>query len=711
MNLDLKSYHLINPKNPSSDNYPVISFHERHMKKLENYITGKWISGDGGGDPLYHAVNGELLTHASTKGIDFRSALEYARNTGNPALRKLTFHERGRMLKALALHLREHLETFYRISFATGATRMDSWIDLEGGIGNLFSYASLRRKFPDHPYCTEGEPVSLSKGGTFMAQHILVPREGVAVHINAFNFPVWGMLEKIAVNLLAGMPAIVKPATLTCFVTEAVVREIVRSRILPEGALQLVCGSAGDLLDHIEAQDVITFTGSATTGLKLKSHPVVLAQNVPFTMEADSLNCIVLGEDVAPGQPEWELFVKEVRKEMTVKAGQKCTAIRRIMVPENKMEDAWIALRKALEQTTIGNPENEKVRMGALAGKSQREEVKNQVKKLLASSQIVYGSLDSVQLIDADAQKGAFISPLLLKNDQPFREENIHTVEAFGPVSTMMPYKTIQDAIALAKKGRGSLVCTIVTADNRLAKEFVTGAATQHGRILILNRECAKESTGHGSPLPLLVHGGPGRAGGGEEMGGVRGVYHYMQRVAVQGSPTTLTAVTNIYQQHGATTTDEKHPFKKYFEELQIGDTLITHKRTVTEADITNFANISWDHFYAHTDHTSLEGTPFERPVAHGYFILSAAAGLFVAAAKGPVLLNYGLEECRFLKPVYAGATIAVKLTCKEKLPQDKKEEQDIPKGIVKWLVEVTDETNEAVAIATILTMVRKKSD
>ena len=679
------------------------------MKKLENYITGRWISGDGDGDPLYHAVKGELITHTTTKGLDFKAALHYARTTGNPALRKLTFHERGRMLKALALHLREHLEKFYRISFATGATRMDSWIDLEGGIGNLFSYASLRRKFPDHPYCAEGEPINLSKGGSFMAQHILVPKEGTAIHINAFNFPVWGMLEKIAVNLLAGMPAIVKPATLTCYVTEAVVREIVQSGILPDGALQLICGSAGDLLDHVQAEDVVTFTGSAATGLKLKSHPKILSENIPFTMEADSLNCIVLGEDVSPGQPEWDIFIKEVRKEMTVKAGQKCTAIRRIMVPENKMEDAWIGLGKALEQTTIGNPENEKVRMGSLAGKGQREEVKNQVKKLLASSQIVYGSLDSVQLIDADAEKGAFLSPLLLKNDQPFIEESIHTVEAFGPVSTMMPYKSMPEAIALAKKGKGSLVCTIVTANNQLAREFVIGAATQHGRILILNRECAKESTGHGSPLPLLIHGGPGRAGGGEEMGGVRGVYHYMQRVAVQGSPTSLTAITNIYQQGGANTTDEKHPFRKYFEELQIGDTLITHKRTITEADIANFANISWDHFYAHTDHTSLEGTPFEKPVAHGYFILSAAAGLFVDAAKGPVLLNYGLEECRFLKPVYAGSTIGVKLTCKEKLPQDKKEEQDIPKGIVKWLVEVIDETNEAVAIATILTMVRKK--
>lgn len=680
------------------------------MKKLENYITGKWITGDGDGQSLYHAVNGEPITAVTTKGLDFQSIVDYGRRVGNPALRKMTFHERGRMLKALALHLRDHLEKFYRISFATGATRMDSWIDLEGGIGNLFSYASLRRKFPDEPFCTDGEAINLSKGGTFMAQHIMVPKEGVAVHINAFNFPVWGMLEKIAVNLLAGVPAIVKPASLTCFVTEAVVREIVLSGILPTGALQLLCGSAGDLLDQVGSQDVITFTGSASTGLKLKSHPTVLAENIPFTMEADSLNCIVLGEDVVPGMPEWDIFIKEVRKEMTVKAGQKCTAIRRIMVPENKMEDAWIALGKSLAQTTIGNPENEKVRMGALAGKDQREEVKAQVRKLLATSQLLYGSLDSVELIDADPEKGSFMSPLLLKNDQPMKDEFIHTIEAFGPVSTMMPYKSMDEAAQLARKGKGSLVCSIVTADNRLAKHFVVSAATHHGRILILNNTCAKESTGHGSPLPLLVHGGPGRAGGGEEMGGVRGVQHYMQRVAIQGSPASLTAVTNIYQPGADTIEDEKHPFRKYFEELQVGDSLTTHKRTVTEADIVQFANVSWDHFYAHTDHTSLEGTIFEKPVAHGYFILSAAAGLFVDPAKGPVLLNYGLEECRFLKPVYAGSTIGVKLTCKEKTAQDIKEENDIPKGIVKWLVEVTDETNEQVAVATILTMVRRKS-
>src|SRR5215204_7505241 len=679
------------------------------MNKLENYVLDKWIAGDGEGSALYNAVNGEVITHVSTKGLDFSSILEHGRNVGNPALRKMSFQERGRMLRALAMHLRNHLEKFYEVSYKTGATRSDSWIDIEGGIGNLFSYASLRRRFPDEPFCVDGESVILSKGGNFIGQHILVPKEGVAIHINAFNFPVWGMLEKIAVNLLAGMPAIVKPASVTSFLTQTVAKEIIASGILPKGALQLLCGSTGDLLEHVDSQDAITFTGSASTGLMLKSQPRILVENVPFNLEADSLNCIVLGDDVSPGMPEWDIFVTEVRREMTSKAGQKCTAIRRIFVPEKKMEDMWIAIGKSLSQTVIGNPENKKVKMGALAGKDQRKEVKAEVRKLLASSQIVYGSLDSVQLVDADPEKGAFMSPLLLMNQTPFHSEEAHTVEAFGPVSTIMPYKTFEESVTLAKKGKGSLVCTIVTADHHIAKDFVVSAATHHGRILILNEQSSKESTGHGSPLPLLVHGGPGRAGGGEEMGGVRGVRHYMQRVAIQGSPTIITAITNVYQAGGKTREDERHPFRKHFEELQIGDSLVTHKRTVTEADIVNFANVSWDHFYAHTDHTSLEGTMFDKPVAHGYFILSAAAGLFVDAKKGPVLLNYGLEECRFLKPVYAGSTIGVKLTVKEKIEQEQKDENDIPKGIVKWLVEVTDELNEPVAVATILTMVRKK--
>src|SRR6476660_4634624 len=677
---------------------------------LENYITGRWITGDGNGQTLYGAVTGEAIAAATTKGLDFLKILEYGRTVGNPALRKLTFHERGRMLKALALHLSAQKEKFYALSYHTGATRADSWIDIEGGIGNLFANASLRRKFPDLPYCTDGDPIGLSKAGNFMGHHLLVPKEGVAVHINAYNFPVWGMLEKCAVNWLAGVPAVVKPASITSYLTEAVAKEIIASGILPEGALQLLCGSAGDLLDHVTSQDVVTFTGSKTTGLMLKSQKRILEESVPFNMEADSLNALVLGTDVTPGSAEWDIFIKEVRKEITVKAGQKCTAVRRIFVPQHLLEDATIALGKALAQTVIGNPLNDKVRMGSLASLGQRDEVRQNVQKLLASAQIVYGSLDSLEVIDADASKGAFISPILLLNDQPFRSEAVHDIECFGPVSTIMPYEDTGEAIALVKKGKGSLCCSIVTNDDRIATEFVVGAATHHGRILVLNRENAKESTGHGSPLPLLIHGGPGRAGGGEEMGGVRGVKHYMQRVAIQGSPTTITAISNIYQPNAKGITDNIHPFRKYFEEVQIGEQIISGRRTITDADIKAFANLSWDHFYAHTDHTSLEGTLFERPVAHGYFVLSAAAGLFVDAKKGPVLLNYGLEECRFLKPVYAGTTIGVQLTCKEKIEQETKEPTDIPKGIVKWLVEVTDQNNEQVAVATILTMVRKKS-
>ncbi|HEY2647699.1 MAG TPA: phenylacetic acid degradation bifunctional protein PaaZ [Puia sp.] len=679
------------------------------MKKLGNYVTGRWIEGEGDGQILADAVSGLPLYRAGTGGLDFYDVLQYARKVGNPALRKMSFHDRGRMLKALAFHLQKHLESFYQISYQTGATRADSWIDLEGGIGNLFSYASLRRKFPDQPFCVDGDPVALGKNHTFMAQHILVPKEGVAIHINAYNFPVWGMLEKISVNLLAGMPAIVKPATCTSFLTEAVVREIHASGILPPGALQLICGSTGNLLDLLNAQDVVTFTGSASTGLKLKSNPAILRENVSFTMEADSLNCIVLGADVEPDMPEWEIFVKEVRKEIIVKAGQKCTAIRRIFVPEDKFDEMRKSISKALSQTLIGNPMNEKVRMGSLAGQDQRTEVKQKVQKLLASSHIIYGSLDSVELVDADIVKGAFMSPLLLESLNPFSENGAHDIEAFGPVSTLMPYRNSDDAIELSRKGKGSLCSTIVTSEDAIAKDYVTGAATHHGRILVLNRHDAKESTGHGSPLPMLVHGGPGRAGGGEEMGGARGIKHYMQRAAIQGSPDSITAITSVYQAHAMQKLDEKHPFKKYFEELKIGDSVHTASRLILDADIDQFADISGDHFYAHDEHGVFEDTMFERRVAHGYFILSAAAGLFVDAAKGPVLLNYGIDECRFLKPVYAGTTIAVRFTCKEKTEQDLRDERDIPKGIVKWYVDVYDETGDSVMIATILTMVRKK--
>ncbi|MBC7875369.1 MAG: phenylacetic acid degradation bifunctional protein PaaZ, partial [Ferruginibacter sp.] len=616
------------------------------MNKLENYVTGNWITGDGDGQLLYNAVTGDVVASATTKGLDFGAITAYGRTIGNPALRKMTFHERGNMLKALAIYLRNHLAKFYEISYKTGATKADSWVDIEGGIGNLFANASLRRKLPDETFCIDGESHNLGKQNSFMGTHILVPKEGVAIHINAFNFPVWGMLEKIAVNLLAGMPCIVKPATVTSYLTEAFVKEIIASGILPEGALQLVCGSAGDLLDHVTSQDVVTFTGSASTGLLLKSNSRILTESVPFNMEADSLNCIVMGEDVVPGMPEWDIFVKEIRKEMTLKAGQRCTGIRRIFVPANKMEEVWKSISSSLSQTVIGNPLNEKVRMGSLAGQSQRTEVKAQVAKLLASSQIIHGSTDSVELVDADAEKGAFMSPVLLMNELPwssvagYTTNPSHEVEAFGPVSTIMPYKNLEEAIALSKLGKGSLCSTIVTADHKQAKQYVIGAATHHGRILVLNEECAKESTGHGSPLALLVHGGPGRAGGGEEMGGLRGVKHYLQRTALQGSPTTITAITNVYQPYAKGKDPGKHPFKKYFEELQIGDQLITEKRTISSEDIDRFADLSGDHFYAHINTTDFSGTMFEQQVAHGYFIMSLAAGLFVDNYdKNPVLL------------------------------------------------------------------------
>ena len=680
------------------------------MYQLENYVYGNWIKGEDEGQILFNAVTGNSIASTSTKGIDFKNVLEYARRKGNPALRSMTFHERGLMLKALAFHLRNHLDTFYQISYQTGATKADSWVDIEGGIGNLFSYASLRRQFQDDFFCLDGEHHPLGKQNTFMGHHLLIPKEGVAVHINAFNFPVWGMLEKIAVNLLAGVPAVVKPATVTSYLTEAVVKEIIASKILPEGALQLLCGSAGDILNHVTSQDVVTFTGSASTGLMLKKNENILKENVPFNMEADSLNCIVLADDVEPTMPEWDLFIKEVRKEMTLKCGQRCTGVRRIFVPEDKVEAVQFALAKALSQTTIGNPLNEKVRMGSLAGEQQRKEVREQIQKLLASSQIIYGSLDSVEVIDADKNKGAFLSPVLLLNENPFNTKEVPEVEAFGPVSTLMPYKYFDETIALSKLGKGSLVSTIVTADKQKAKQYVLHAGTYHGRILILNNECAKENTGHGSPLPLLVHGGPGRAGGGEEMGGIRGVKHYMQRVAVQGSPNMITAVSNVYQPNADGIKTSVHPFQKYFEELQIGEQIITEKKLITAEDIDAFANLSGDHFYAHLKDTNFEGTMFEKQVAHGYLLMSIGAGLFVDSYNmNAVLLNYGIDELRFTNPVYPGTEIYIRFSCKEKIRQEKKEENDVAKGIVKWLVEIFDDTNELVGIATILTMVKKK--
>ena len=680
------------------------------MKKLNNYVTGQWRTGKGEGVPMHDAVTGDVVALSDTEGLDFAEILQYGRTTGGEVLRKMTFQERGNMLKSLALYLLKKKAAFYEVSYRTGATKVDSWIDIEGGIGNLFANASLRKLFPNQSYHVEGDPIDLSRGGKFMGHHIMVPKRGVAVHINAFNFPVWGMLEKCAVNWMAGVPAVVKPATNTSFLTEAVVREIIASGILPEGALQLINGSARSILDTVESQDVVTFTGSADTGRMLKAHPRIIQESVPFTMEADSLNASILGEDALPGTQEFDLFIKEVRTEMTVKAGQKCTAIRRVIVPEDLVEDVQIALGKALSKVTIGDPRLKEVRMGSLVSLDQVQEVRERVEELSKTASIVYGDLDKIDVVGADAKKGAFLAPIVLREDDPFNNLAVHETEAFGPVSTIMPYKNLDEAIELAKMGKGSLVSSIATNDDKIAKEYVVNAASHHGRILVLNRESAKQSTGHGSPLPYLVHGGPGRAGGGEEMGGMRGIKHYLQRTAIQGSPTTLTEITGIYQQNAKYKEAKKHPFQYHWEDIEPGMSLKTHKRTLSDSDIINFANLTWDHFYAHTDTTSLDGSIFEKRTAHGYFIIAAAAGLFVYPNKGPVAANYGLEDCRFLRPMYHGDTIYVRLTCKQKVDRDVSSAEH-PSGIVKWFVEVFDQEDELVAVATILTMVQKKQE
>lgn len=691
------------------------------MKKIPHYVLGSWKEGKEEGAPVYDAITGEVISNIAIEGLDIPEILEYGRTKGGEVLRKMTFQQRGNMLKKLALYLTKRKNEFYDLSYRTGATKVDSWIDIEGGFGNLFANASLRKLFPNQPYHVEGDPIDLSRGGRFMAHHIMVPKKGVAVHINAFNFPVWGMLEKCAVNWMAGVPAVVLPAPSSSYLAEAVARVIIDSGILPEGALQIINGTVRNILDTVESQDVVTFTGSAATGRLLKAHPRIIQEAVPFTMEADSLNASILGKDAVPGTPEFDLFIKEVRKEMTVKAGQKCTAIRRIIVPENLVEDVQIALGKALDKVTIGDPRLKEVRMGSLISRQQVEAVRNSVQDIAKEAEIVYGNLDKIETIGADAKKGAFISPILLRTNNPFENTAVHEREAFGPVSTIMPYKSLDEAVQLAQMGKGSLVSSIATYDDKIAKEYVVNAASHHGRILVLNRENAKESTGHGSPLPTLVHGGPGRAGGGEEMGGMRGVKHYLQRTAIQGSPTTLTEITGIYQQNAKYKEAEQHPFKYHWEDIQPGMSLKTHKRTITDTDIQNFANLTWDHFYAHTDITSLDGSIFEKRTAHGYFIISAAAGLFVHPNKGPVSANYGLDSIRFLRPLYHNDTIYVRLTCKEKVDRDVNNAEH-PSGIVKWHVEVFDANFEnrpdsqksekdtpLVAVATILTMVQKK--
>lgn len=677
--------------------------------RLQNYVQDQWVTSSGKATPLLHAITGEQIAEASTAGIDFADMARHAREVGGPNLRRLTFHARARMLKALAQVISAKKEEYYALSRATGATKGDSWIDIDGGFGTLFTYASKgRRDFPDETFYVDGNVEILSKGGGFVGRHICVPLEGVAVLINAFNFPVWGMLEKMATALLAGVPVIVKPATLTSYLTEAVAKTIVASNILPKGAFQLLCGSSGDLLEHLTMQDLVAFTGSAATGQQLKGMPSIAGNNVRFNMEADSLNYSMLGPDAVPGSEEFELFIREVVREMTVKAGQKCTAIRRTIVPDGISGDVIVALSKRLAGVKIGDPAVDGVRMGSLAGKAQVQEVATNLKRLREGTEQVYGGEGTLDVVGADPEKGAFFPITLLYDDKPFEQRQPHDIEAFGPVNTVMPYNSIEEAIELARLGKGSLVGSLFTADDNIARQVALGTAAYHGRLMLANRHSARESTGHGSPMPHLVHGGPGRAGGGEEMGGVRGVLHFMQRTALQGSPTTIAAVTKEWSNGAAQKRDRIHPFRKFFDELEIGETLITHRRTVTEADVVSFAGISGDYFYAHMDDIAAKESIFERRVAHGYFVLSAAAGLFVDPAPGPVLANYGLESLRFVKPVYIGDTIQARLTCKQKTAKEDREGQ-VPQGVVAWDVEVTNQDSEPVAVYTILTLVRRQ--
>jgi oxepin-CoA hydrolase/3-oxo-5,6-dehydrosuberyl-CoA semialdehyde dehydrogenase len=671
--------------------------------KLGNLVKDQWVEGDGDGTVLHSAVSGDPLASISSEGLDFGDMLNHARAVGGANLRRLTFHERGEMLKALAKYLTEHKKEFYVLSTETGATKSDSWVDIDGGISTLFVFSSKgRREMPnDHVYL-DGSPEHLSRNGTFVGQHICTPKLGAAIHINAFNFPCWGMLEKLAPTLLAGVPAIVKPASSTAYLTELMVKRILASGILPDGALQLICGGVGDLFDHLGCQDTIAFTGSKATAEFLQQHPRVVSESVAFTAETDSLNSSILGPDAVAGTPEFDLYVKEVTREMTSKAGQKCTAIRRIIAPAAIVGDLVEALATALGQIRIGNPANKDVDMGALASQGQRDEVRDRVNELSHQADIVYGGSNEFDVVDADAKKGAFFMPTLLHCEKPLSSSAVHSVEAFGPVSTVLPYEDLGEAIELSRLGEGSLVASVISNDNAVARELVLGTAAYHGRIVVINRHCAAESTGHGSPLPHLIHGGPGRAGGGEEMGGVRGILHYMQRTAIQGSPETLTAIGSrwirgAYQKRG-----DVHPFRKTFEQLGIGDTLTTGAREVSLDDIQQFAEFTGDTFYAHTDEEAAARNPFfEGRVAHGYLIVSFAAGLFVDPDFGPVLANYGVDDLRFAKPVNYGDTLKVRLTCKQKTLR-----AGTGYGEVRWDTEVTNQDDEVVAQYDVLTMV-----
>jgi oxepin-CoA hydrolase / 3-oxo-5,6-dehydrosuberyl-CoA semialdehyde dehydrogenase len=671
---------------------------------LQSYAAGNWFTGEGG-DIILNAVTGEPVATVSSRGLNFGAMLDYGRRVGGPALRKMTFHERALKLKALAQYLMERKESYYEVSRATGATRSDSWIDIEGGIGTLFAYSSKgRRELPNERFVVEGAPEMLSKQGTFVGQHICTPIQGVAVHINAYNFPIWGMLEKLSVNLLAGVPAIVKPASQTSFLTERMFHDIIDSGIFPEGSLQLICGSVGDLFDHLQSQDVVTFTGSASTGRKLRQHPAIQINSVRFTMEADSLNFSLLGPDAMPESPEFDLFVKEVVREMTAKAGQKCTAIRRALAPRAQVQALIEAIGKRLSKVVLGDPSLEEVTMGPLASLSQRAEVQERVRELQQGSELVYGTFEEFKVVGGDATAGAFMPPMLLHCAEPKIHAVVHQVEAFGPVATLMPYDSVEEAIELIKMGEGSLVGSIFTYDNDFARDLVLGVASFHGRLLINNRDCSRESTGHGSPLPGLVHGGPGRAGGGEEMGGIRGVMHYLQRTALQGSPETLTRIGQRWIA-GSKRHADVHPFRKYLEELDLGDCVVSAARTVTLEDIEHFAEFTGDKFYAHMDEDAAKANPFfGGRVAHGYYIVSIAAGLFVDPAPGPVLANYGVDNLRFLKPVFPGDSLKVTLTCKQKNPRATEDY-----GEVRWDSVVTNQDDVLVAQYDVLTMVQKR--
>ncbi|MGG4609610.1 phenylacetic acid degradation bifunctional protein PaaZ [Providencia sp. Me31A] len=682
------------------------------MPHLTSYIMGKWVQGVGEGRKIHHALTNEVLYTVTTDGLPLADSLEYGRKIGGNTLSVMTFQQRGQMLKALAKYLLEHKAQLYTISAQTGATQADSWVDIEGGIATLFSYSGLAsRELPDDTIWPEDDMIPLSKQGQFIGQHILTSKRGVALHINAFNFPCWGMLEKLAPTWLAGMPAIIKPATASAQVTQAMVKLMIESGLVPEGAIQLVCGGVGDMFEHLDFEDVVTFTGSAATGQKLRSHPQIIKKSVPFTMEADSLNCAILGNDVQPEQSEFSLFIKEVVREMTAKAGQKCTAIRRIIVPKKQLEHVKHALLKRLSTTTIGDPVIEGVRMGALINLEQRQDVQEKVNYLREHGCEVLcgGQFEQLEVIGGDSQHGAFYPPTLLYCAEPFKHHAVHETEAFGPVATLISYENMEQAVQLAILGGGSLAGTLVTADAQVAQSVIRASARTHGRMLVLNASSATESTGHGSPLPLLVHGGPGRAGGGEELGGLRAVKHYMQRTAIQGSPSMLTAITKQWIRGADTITDVVHPFRKYFEELVIGDTLLTARRTVTEADITNFACLSGDHFYVHVDKIGATQSLFGERIAHGYFVVSAAAGLFVDAGVGPVIANYGMENLRFIEPVKIGDTIQVRLTCKKKIKKSQKFAEDTPNGVVAWDVQVFNQDNIVVALYSILTLVERR--